>query len=93
MKAIWNGAVIAQSDDTVLVDNNHYFPDGSIDRQYLLPSTTTSVCGWKGTANYFSIIVDGRENRDAAWCYAEPKDAAAQVRGRVAFWRGVEVLP
>jgi uncharacterized protein (DUF427 family) len=93
MKAIWNGAVIAQSDDTVLVDNNHYFPDASIDRQYLLPSTTTSVCGWKGTANYFSIIVDGRENRDAAWCYAEPKDAAAQVRGRVAFWRGVEVLP
>ncbi len=93
MKAIWNGAVVAESDDTVVVEGNHYFPLASVRCEYLRPSDTTSVCAWKGTANYYSIEVDGRTNRDAVWYYAEPKDAAKQIRGRVAFWKGVKVTP
>jgi uncharacterized protein (DUF427 family) len=91
MKAIWNDKVIAESDDTVVVENNHYFPIDSVDRELLQDSDTTSVCPWKGTANYYDIVVDGKTNRDAAWYYAEPKDAAANIRGRVAFWKGVRV--
>ncbi|MEM6514536.1 MAG: DUF427 domain-containing protein [Pseudomonadota bacterium] len=91
MKAIWNGHTVAESDDTVVVENNHYFPLESVDSSVLKSSETTSVCGWKGTANYFSLVVDGQENTDAAWYYAEPKDAAANIRGRVAFWKGVQV--
>ncbi len=93
MKAVWNGAVIAESDDTVVVEGNHYFPVSSLDRQYLVDSPTTSVCPWKGTASYWSLEVDGRTNADAAWYYTTPKDAAAQIAGRVAFWRGVTVGP
>jgi uncharacterized protein (DUF427 family) len=93
MRAIWNGAVIAESEDTVVVERNHYFPLDSVKAEYLQPSATTTFCGWKGTANYFSLAVDGRTNPDAAWYYAEPKPAAKQIRGRVAFWKGVEVTP
>jgi uncharacterized protein (DUF427 family) len=91
MKAEWNGAVIAESDDTVIVENNHYFPIASVNMQYLTPSTTTTICAWKGTANYYSLDVDGQNNVDAVWYYAEPKDAAKQIRGRVAFWKGVKI--
>ncbi len=91
-RAIWNGVVIAESDDTVVIENNHYFPRESINADLLRESRTTTVCPWKGTASYFSIEVDGAVNRDAAWYYPTPKDAAAQITGRVAFWRGVQVV-
>ena len=91
MKAEWNGAIIAESDDTVVVEGNHYFPRAAVKDEFVKDSSTTSVCGWKGTANYLSLVVDGDENPDAAWYYAEPKDAAEEIRGRVAFWRGVTV--
>ena len=91
MKAIWNGKVVAASDDTVVVESNHYFPVDAINREYFTDSETTTFCPWKGTANYYSIVVDGKTNKDAAWYYAEPKDAAKEIKGRVAFWRGVEV--
>jgi uncharacterized protein (DUF427 family) len=90
-KAIWNGAVIADSDDTVVVEGNHYFPRDAVDPAVLRPSSTTTVCPWKGTASYHSIVVDGQENRDAAWFYPEPKSAAAEIKDRIAFWKGVEV--
>ncbi len=93
MKALWKDTVIAQSDDTVVVEGNHYFPIESADRALLVDSATTTVCGWKGTANYYSIRVGGEENRDAAWYYATPKEAAAQIEGRIAFWKGVKVVP
>ncbi|MDH3337516.1 MAG: DUF427 domain-containing protein [Gammaproteobacteria bacterium] len=91
MRAIWNGAVIAESDDTVVVERNHYFPKEAVKDEYLVASDHSSVCPWKGTANYYSLQVDGDTNKDAAWYYAEPKDAAKQIKGRVAFWRGVQV--
>ena len=89
--AVWNMRTIATSDDTVVVEGNHYFPADAVDETVLRPSATTSGCPWKGTAHYRSLMVDGQENRDAAWYYPEPKDAAAQIRGRIAFWKGVEV--
>jgi len=92
MKAIWNGQVIAQSPDTVVVEGNHYFPLESVNRALLEPSQTTTVCPWKGTANYYSLNVNGARNADAAWYYAQPKPAAAQIAGRVAFWRGVQIV-
>lgn len=91
MKASWNGKVIAESDDTVVVENNHYFPLEAVDPAVLVPSSHTSVCPWKGTASYYSIDVDGKVNQNAAWYYAEPKDAAQEIKGRVAFWKGVVV--
>ena len=91
VEARWNGALIAGSDDTVVVDGNHYFPAESVDAALLKPSATTSVCPWKGSAHYYSLMVDGRENRDAAWYCPEPKTAAAEIAGRIAFWKGVEV--
>ena len=91
MKATWNNAVIAESDDTVIVEGNHYFPFAAVNPTCLKPSDKTTVCSWKGTANYYSIVVDGAENADAAWYYAQPKKAAEAIAGRVAFWRGVEV--
>jgi uncharacterized protein (DUF427 family) len=91
VQAIWNGAVIAESDDTVIVENNHYFPRASVNADYLTDSATTSVCGWKGTAHYHSLLVDGKTNADAAWYYPEPKAAAAEIRDRIAFWKGVEI--
>jgi len=91
MRAIWNGVVIADSEETRHVEGNHYFPSSAIKREYLSDSQTTSVCGWKGTANYYNIEVDGKTNPDAAWYYAEPKSAASDIKGYVAFWKGVEV--
>lgn len=93
MKAVWNDTVIAESADTVVVENNHYFPRASVKAEFLRPSTTTTVCGWKGTANYHTLEVNGRSNPDAAWYYAEPKEAAQEIRGRIAFWKGVQILP
>jgi uncharacterized protein (DUF427 family) len=92
MKAIWNGAVIAESDDIVKVEGNAYFPLASVDRTLLSDSTLTSVCPWKGTANYYSLTVDGRTNENAVWYYVEPKPAAAEIKDRVAFWKGVEIV-
>ena len=92
-EAWWNGQRIAQSDDTVIVEGNRYFPPSAVDPAVLRPSSTTSVCPWKGTAHYHSLRVDGQENRDAAWYYPEPKPAAAEIRDRIAFWKGVEVRP
>ena len=89
--ASWNGTVIASSDDTVVVEGNHYFPRSSVTGGVLVDSGTTSVCPWKGTASYHSVVVDGQINVDAAWYYPTPKDAAAQIADRVAFWKGVEV--
>jgi uncharacterized protein (DUF427 family) len=93
MRAIWNGTVIAESDDTVVVEGNHYFPASSVTRELFQPSPTTTVCPWKGTASYYTINVAGQANPDAAWYYPEPKDAAKQIAGRVAFWKGVQVVP
>ena len=92
MKAVWNGAVLARSDDTVVVEGNHYFPVDSLDTSYLVESRKHTVCPWKGVASYYTVVVDGKENRDAAWCYPHPSPLARKVRGRVAFWRGVEVV-
>lgn len=91
VEARWNGALIARSDDTVVVEGNHYFPADSVDPAVLRPSATTSNCPWKGTAHYHSLDVGGAVNRDAAWFYPEPKSAAAEIRGRIAFWKGVQV--
>ncbi len=91
VRATWNGITIAQSDTTVVVEGNHYFPLDAVDPAVLRPSATTSVCGWKGTAHYYSIEAGGKVNTDAAWYYADPKSAAAEIKGRVAFWKGVVV--
>jgi len=90
-KAIWRGRVIAESDATRVVEGNHYFPPDALRREHLRASETHTTCSWKGVASYFDVVVDGAENRDAAWCYPEPKPAAAEIAGYVAFWRGVEV--
>ncbi|MFN2098805.1 DUF427 domain-containing protein [Altererythrobacter sp. MF3-039] len=89
--ATWNGAEIARSDDTVIVEGNHYFSPDAVNPEVLLPSETTSYCPWKGTAQYHSIVVDGATNTDAAWYYAEPKEAASEIANRIAFWKGVVV--
>lgn len=92
MKAMWNGAVLAESDATVVVEGNHYFPPESLNREYFTPTPTHTVCPWKGTADYFSITVDGATNSDAAWTYPDPKPAAKEIAGYIAFWRGVTVV-
>ena len=92
MKAIWNGAVLAQSDDTVVVDGNHYFPADAIDTSRFEDSETHTTCSWKGLASYKTVVVDGERNADAAWFYPEPSEEAAMVTDRIAFWRGVEVV-
>lgn len=91
MKAIWNGQTIAESDDTIVVENNHYFPKESVNVDYLADSQTHSSCPWKGLASYYSLTVDGKTNTDAAWYYPEPKPAASEIKDRVAFWKGVQV--
>lgn len=93
MRAIWNDTVIAESDDIVEVEGNAYFPVSSVRQELITATDTRTVCPWKGTASYYSITVDGAENTDAAWFYPEPKEAAAQIKDRVAFWRGVTVTP
>ncbi len=91
MKAIWNGEVIAESDDTIVVEGNHYFPPGSIKKEYFTESDTHTVCPWKGTASYFTVKVNGEDNMDAAWYYPETSELANKIKGYVAFWKGVEV--
>jgi uncharacterized protein (DUF427 family) len=91
MQAVWNNAVVADSADTVVVEGNHYFPAASIVAKYFQASDHHSVCPWKGTAGYYSLVVDGKRNENAAWYYADPKDAAKEIRGRIAFWKGVQV--
>ncbi|HEX2643024.1 MAG TPA: DUF427 domain-containing protein [Thermoanaerobaculia bacterium] len=90
-KASWKGRVIAETTAHELVEGNVYFPPGSVKPEHLQPSSTTTVCPWKGTAHYYHVVVDGEENRDAAWYYPEPKPAAAEIKDHVAFWRGVQV--
>jgi uncharacterized protein (DUF427 family) len=91
MKATWNGAVLAESDDTVVVENNHYFPQSSLRREHFQASSTHTTCGWKGIASYYDVAVNGQVNKDAAWYYPEPKEAAKSILGRVAFWKGVTI--
>lgn len=91
MKAIWNNQILAESNNTIELEGNHYFPPGSIQSQNFEKSQTNTICGWKGTASYYNIKVDGKINPDAAWYYPEPKDAAINIKDFVAFWRGVEV--
>ncbi|MFQ3599064.1 MAG: DUF427 domain-containing protein [Chloroherpetonaceae bacterium] len=93
MKAIWNGQIIAESENTIVVEGNHYFPPDSIKKEFFEESTTHTTCSWKGVASYFSIVVGNEKNKDAAWYYPEPKDAAKNIKGYVAFWRGVKVEP
>ncbi|HEY6386123.1 MAG TPA: DUF427 domain-containing protein [Candidatus Acidoferrum sp.] len=90
-KAIWGGKVIAESNDTVLVEGNQYFPPDSVTKNVLKSSTHTSICPWKGTAHYYHVEVDGMKNEDAAWYYPEPSPAAKEIKGRIAFWKGVSV--
>lgn len=92
-KATWRGAVLAESRECRLVEGNHYFPPEALRLEYFVPSVTHTRCGWKGTASYYDIVVDGHHNRDAAWYYPEPEPAAVDIRGYVAFWRGVTVEP
>lgn len=91
MKATWNGAVVAESDDTVVVEGNHYFPADAIKREYFQNSNTHTTCPWKGEASYYTLTVDGKTNPDAAWYYPTPKPAAEEIKDRVAFWRGVKL--
>ncbi|HZN12370.1 MAG TPA: DUF427 domain-containing protein [Blastocatellia bacterium] len=91
MKATWNGTVLAESDRTIIVEGNHYFPPEAVKEEFFRPSETHTVCGWKGTASYYDVVVGGDVNKDAAWFYPEPMDGAGQIRGHVAFWRGVKV--
>lgn len=91
MKAIWNNQIIAESNDTVQIEGNHYFPADSVKSEFLLSSDTHTICPWKGTASYYSLNVDGQENKDAAWYYPQPKDAAQEIKDRVAFWKGVKI--
>jgi uncharacterized protein (DUF427 family) len=91
VKAVWNGVVIAESDDTVIVEGNHYFPESSVKREYLTFSNHRTSDPWKGQARYHSLLVNGELNPDAVWTYPEPSDAAAHIKGRLAFWKGVQV--
>ena len=91
MKATWENTVLAESDKTVVVEGNHYFPPDSINQAYFQPSDSHSTCPWKGLASYYNVVVGDKVNKDAAWYYPEPKDAAKQITGHVAFWKGVKV--
>jgi uncharacterized protein (DUF427 family) len=92
MKAIWNGATLAESNDTLIVEGNHYFPRNSLREQYFRESDHHTTCAWKGIASYYDIVVDGNTNENAAWYYPETSEAARNIRGRVAFWKGVQVV-
>ena len=91
MKAIWNGKVVAESDDTVIIENNHYFPAGSLNKEFFVETEHRTTCPWKGLASYYSLSVDGEVNQNAAWYYPEPSSAAKAIEGKVAFWKGVQV--
>jgi uncharacterized protein (DUF427 family) len=92
MKAIYNGKVLAESQDTIVVENNHYFPEESLNKAYFKDSDKHTTCPWKGEASYFSLEVEGENNPDAAWYYPQPKDAAKEIKDHVAFWKGVEIV-
>jgi uncharacterized protein (DUF427 family) len=91
MKAVWNNAVLAESDQTIIIEGNHYFPPDAIKQEHFRESSTHTVCPWKGTASYYDVVVDGQTNKDAAWYYPETKPAAHEIKGYVAFWHGVKV--
>ncbi len=91
MKAIWNGATLAESNETIIIEGNHYFPFDAINKGFFRASETRTVCGWKGTASYYDIVAGGKTNKDAAWFYPQAKDAAKEIENHVAFWKGVEV--
>lgn len=91
MKATWNNVEIAKSENTVVVEGNHYFPPETINRDYVQESSTHTTCPWKGEASYYNVVVNGEVNKNAAWYYPEPRDAAAEIKNHVAFWRGVKV--
>ena len=93
MKAIWKNVVLADSNDTIVVEGNHYFPPETVHKGYLQESTTHTTCPWKGQASYYNIVVNGEQNQDAAWYYPDPKVAANNIQNYVAFWKGVEVVP
>lgn len=93
MRAIWKNTVLASSDDTVVVEGNHYFPESSLSKEHFAPSELHTTCSWKGTASYYDIVVGAETNPSAAWFYPDPKDAAKNIAGRVAFWKGVEIKP
>lgn len=93
MKAIWNETIIAESKDTIVVEGNHYFPPQTVNKEFLKDSLTHTHCPWKGQASYYTILADGKENKDAAWYYPNPKEAANQIKDYIAFWRGVKVEP
>ena len=90
-KAIWNGKVIAESDETINVEGNQYFPANSINKEYFKNSDTSTVCHWKGTASYYNVVVDGNENKDAAWYYSEVSEMAKNIKGYIAFWKGIKI--
>lgn len=92
MKAIWNGAVLAESNETIVIEGNHYFPESAINKEYFRESQTRTVCGWKGTASYYDVVARGKTNKDAAWFYPETKPEAREIENHVAFWKGVEVV-
>lgn len=92
MKAIWNGKVLAESDKTIVIEGNHYFPPESINKEYFKPSETHTTCPWKGVASYYTLEVDGDNNNDAAWYYPEASELAKGIKGYLAFWKGVEVV-
>lgn len=92
MKAIYNGQVLAESEDTIVIENNHYFPESALNKSYFKASTKQTTCPWKGLASYYTLEVDGKTNTDAAWYYPDPKDAAKEIKGYVAFWKGVEIV-
>jgi uncharacterized protein (DUF427 family) len=92
MRAIWNGVTLAESDDTVVVEGNHYFPVSAVKQECLQASTTHTTCGWKGIASYHDVVAGGQVNKDAAWYYPDPKAAADNIKGRIAFWKGVTVV-
>ena len=92
MKAIWNNTIIAESSNTRVVENNHYFPLESVHKEFLQPSDTHTTCGWKGIAFYYTIMAEGKSNPDSAWFYPDPKDAAKEIKNYVAFWKGVKII-
>ncbi len=92
MKAIWNGAILAESDETIVIKGNHYFPADAINKEFFRASETHTACPWKGTASYYDVVANGETNKDAAWFYASPKTEAKEIENHVAFWKGVEVV-
>ncbi len=92
MKAIWNGETVAESDETIVVEGNHYFPPSSLKKNFFKETPTQSVCPWKGSANYYTLEVNGLENKDAAWYYPEISELAKNIKGYVAFWKGVDIV-